>query len=371
MLFSSARLDPRVEIFLNLTVPQLQLAASEYHLRHIVQISPQLPEATKSRLREAAAEYPFLVVSEQATARGHNEDLDNHILEVASLVDSPDGLFARFRLDDDDVLASDYFDQLARYVNAANVGMNVSFGSGYQAAFYSGVVFDLRSLYHPRNSMGMAQICRVRASGRIEWMSYSNHARSDLEVPTILDSRFPTVLSLKHNGQDTFAGEDAGKKFDKATRLLAAEQPADYGALSKRFPVVRDRCVNVQESKAILDSGPLPVALETDAQAARFKLSGPGIFELDLEYESSDAADDRRIFAAMPIRPRLVQFPWSEFQSSSIVAGTAFGKGGCARLPIYLGHGESCESVTIWQSRAATPGNLLKSVTVRGRSIDE
>lgn len=371
MLFSSARLDPRVEIFLNLTVPQLQLAASEYHLRHIVQISPQLPEETKSRLREAAAEHPFLVVSEQATARGHKEDLDSHIREVASLVDSPDGLFARFRLDDDDILASDYFDQLSRYVNAANVGMNVSFGSGYQAAYYSGVIFDLRNLYHPRNSMGMAQICRVRASGRIEWRSYSNHARSDLEVPTILDSRFPTVLSLKHNGQDTFAKEDGGKKFDKATRLLAVEQPADYDSLEGRFPVVKSHCVSAAQSQVLLDNGSFPVELQTDAQAARFTISGPGIFELDLEYESSDAADDRRIFVALPIRPRLVQFPWSEFQSNSIVAGTAFGKGGCARMPIYLGHGESCESATIWQSRAATSGNLLKSVTVRGKTINE
>lgn len=371
MLFSSARLDPRVEIFLNLTVPQLQMASSKYNFRHVVQISPQLPEDTKARLREAEAEYPFLIVSEQPTARGHSEDLDDHIRAFASEVDSPDGLFARFRLDDDDVLATDYFQQLEPYVNSANVGMNVSFGSGYQAAFYAGTIFDLRSLYHPRNSMGMAQICRVRASGRIEWRSYSNHARSDLEVPTILDSRFPTVLSLKHNGQDTFAGEDEGRKFEKATRLLGLESPADYRSLEKRFPVVKDRCVKAWGSEARLDNGPFPIELQTDAQAARFEILGPGIFEIDLAYESGDVANDRRIFAALPIRPKVLQFPWSDFHGGSIVAGAAFGEHGLARFPIYLGRGESCSSATIWQSRAATPGNLLKSVTVRGRSIDE
>lgn len=371
MLFSPARLTPRVEIFLNLSLPQLERAASGFPYRHVVQISPQLPSEVKQKLRAAEERYSFLVVSEHSSAKAHRQDLERVVRNLAEVSDSADGLFARFRLDDDDILGVNYFQQLASYVTVGNIGINVSFGRGFQAAYYGGTIFDLRKLYHPRNSMGMAQICRLRSSGRIESTEYSNHARSDLEVPTILDSRTGTVLSLKHNGQDTFANEASGEEFDKATRLLSREEPASYENLALVFPELTSACLDQEMTEVQFDNCDLPVELTTEAKALRLDVSGPAICEFDFTYETSDRDDEKRLFIAMPFVPAVLQYPWSKFQTESVVAGSPFSDRGVTRIPLLLSEGERLQSATIWQSRAASKGNVLKGVSVRGRMLND
>lgn len=370
-LFAPQRLDPRVQIFTQMSLPQLEVAAEGLDYIHIVQISPQLPQPAKEVLRKAQERYAFLRLSEQPSAKLHREELDNEIRRYAKKVDSADGVFARFRLDDDDLLGVDYFQNLSTYVRPAFIGMNVSFGKGYQAVFHGGVVFNARALYHPRNSMGMAQICRVRSSGRIEWKEYSNHARSDLDVPTILDSRWPAVLSLKHNGQDTFANQDVEGGYGKATRLLAAEEVVDYLDLLGQFPALEPFTVERVNCEVKLDKGTFPTPITTNAQAVRFQIEGSGMFELDLLFESVDVNDDQRLFVALPIRPRNIVHPWSEFQTDSIVAGVPFGGRSHGRLPLLLESGERVESATVWQSRASSSTNILSEITIRGKSADE
>ena len=369
-LFAPSRLNPRVDIFLNYSLPQLDLASRGRFYKHVVQISPQLPAKVKGLLRDAAEKYPFLVISEQSTAKGHRLELDDIIRQAAADSDSADGLFVRFRLDDDDLLSSSFFDQLEPYACDSNVGLNISFGTGYQAVYYEGTVFNLRHLYHPRNSMGMAQVCRLRHSGNIEWREFSNHARSDKDVPTILDSRIPTVMSLKHNGQDTFAGGDSAGGFGKATRLLAGEPPADYIELTEKFPILQDAIVRPISSRDFYREDGSQTPLSTDAQPLEIEFCGPGIYELDFCYDSSDAQDDRRLFISFPIRLKSIEYPWNEYMSDSVVAGVPFSPLKRARIPLLLQNGERVNAGSIWQSRAASRSNRLISLQLSGRKFN-
>lgn len=370
-LFSPSRLDPRIDVFTQYSLPQLERGSEEYDYRHVVQISPQLPAYAKERLHSAAEQYPFLVISEHADARSHRTDIDSLIRSFAAESDSSDGIFARFRLDDDDVLSQDYFEQLSQYVRAENIGLNVSFGLGYQAIFFEDTIFDLRNLYHPRNSMGMAQICKIRHSGSIEWKPFTNHARSDLEVPTILDSRIPTVMSLKHNGQDTFAGQSSDGVFGNASRLLAHEKPADYKDLFERFPTVENSTVGGMFSAANPRGGEYPVELTTEAQALDVNIRAPGIYEIDIEYSSSDFGDEKRFFVSLPTNLIETQHPWNHFMAGSVVAGIPFQGSQRARLPLLLRSGERVESISVWQSKASGDSNRIESVHVRGKQIND
>ena len=369
-LFSPSRLDARIDIFTNFSLPQLALGSDGYFYRHVVQISPQLPEYAKARLRAAAERFPFLVLSEHGNAKAHREELDTLARELAAESDSHDGVFVRFRLDDDDLLSVNYFDQLSRYVCTENVGLNVSFGLGYQALFFEETVFNLRKLYHPRNSMGMAQICRVRHSGVVEWRPFANHARSDLDVPTILDSRVPTVMSLKHNGQDTFAGQNSEGVFGNAARLLATEEPADYKQLLEHFPAVKEFTVETIGSGAKPRSDAYPFVLDTEARALDAEIHSPGIYEFDIEFRSTDTGDERRFFISIPTKLENIQYPWNEFIGDSVVAGVPFRGARRARLPLLLGFNEGFDSVSMWQSKASSDSNQIESVRISGKQLN-
>ena len=68
-LYDTARLKLRQEIFLNHTLPNLKIAAEGFDVTHVVSFSASLPEEFKDALRNAAEEYPFLILDEQADGK--------------------------------------------------------------------------------------------------------------------------------------------------------------------------------------------------------------------------------------------------------------------------------------------------------------
>jgi hypothetical protein len=197
-LLSPDRLTPRCDIFLNLSLPQLSLAAKDFDVHHIVSYSKVLPEPYKAQLRNAADEYPFVVLDERdEDGAGRPSDA------VAKLYEGSRAPFARYRLDDDDVLPVDYFSQMAPYVRAENVGMNVSLGSGVTALYSEGRFYNLRECYSPLSSMGLLSICRYAADGTLARPMDAPHNLSDRANPVILDSRRTGYFWTRHVTQDT------------------------------------------------------------------------------------------------------------------------------------------------------------------------
>ncbi|MET3809195.1 DUF6270 domain-containing protein [Arthrobacter sp. UYEF3] len=204
-LYSTKRLDVRSEIFLDVSLPQLQRASASVDYRHVVSYSETLPATYQLRLEEARRQFDFLVLD-----RHTGDTTESSSLEVAREIfgpDSPTGgagtPFGWFRLDDDDLLSADYFEQMRPYVTAANVGMQVSLGSGYTALWKDGCFYDPRSAWSPLIAVGLLSICMFDGTGQVIRPVEAPHHESDRYNPVILDSRKAGYLWVRHLSQDT------------------------------------------------------------------------------------------------------------------------------------------------------------------------
>ena len=114
-LYADERLGPRMDIFENLSVPQLALAAEDHHVVHFVQYSSSLPEKYQTRLRALAEKYDFLELYVNDSQVQHSELINRAAKER---LENERGLvsFAWYRLDDDDILGKDFFKMAEPYV---------------------------------------------------------------------------------------------------------------------------------------------------------------------------------------------------------------------------------------------------------------
>lgn len=201
-LYSPERLELRCKIFLEYSLPQLERAARGHDYYHVVSYSDSLPPAYRNRLNEAAIRFPFLVLDCHIDGKGRI-NLDNLAAEKLGRSGSNVGSYATFRLDDDDILAANFFDQVLSFVDESNAGMVVSLARGITAIYNDGEFFFAREAYSPMNSMGLLNICHVDAAGNITKPVASSHNRADRHNAVILDAREISFLWVRHEGQDT------------------------------------------------------------------------------------------------------------------------------------------------------------------------
>ncbi|RKR18683.1 DUF6270 domain-containing protein [Arthrobacter oryzae] len=204
-LYSTERLDVRCEIFFDVSLPQLTLASTGVEYRHVVSYSESLPAKYQKRLEQAEREFEFLVLDRQSEGSTGSSSL-----EIAKQIFGPDGSenragtpFGWFRLDDDDLLSADYFQQMLPYITAANAGMQVSLGTGLTALVEDGRFYNPRISYSPMIAIGLLRVCMFDGSGELIRPIEVPHNQSDRFNPLILDSRKISYLWLRHPTQDT------------------------------------------------------------------------------------------------------------------------------------------------------------------------
>lgn len=209
-LFSDERMAPRMKIFLDFSLPQIELASQGYEVHHVVSYPSTLPGKYRRQLHEAAERFPFLILDEHGPG---GPPVDRRQLAAKHHLESG-APFARYRLDDDDLLPADYFEQVAPYVRRENAGMMVSLGSGGMALYADGRYFNLRRCHVPMIAIGLLGICRFEADGTLIEPVAASHNQSDRANPVILDSRRPGFLWTRHVAQDSSLGfgapDDAG-----------------------------------------------------------------------------------------------------------------------------------------------------------------
>lgn len=239
-LYADSRLDIRCEIFLNHSMPQLELAARDVELVHIVSYSDSLPEKYKAILAEGAERFPFLRLEERAHGRTILTAKDVAVAAMPS-----HGAFGVFRLDDDDLLPVDYFDQVSPYVTAANAGMQVSLAVGATALYEDGVYTNIRNPYWPMLAIGLLDVCHLNEDGSVKTPLPAPHHRSDRTNPVIVDGRGLGWLWVRHASQDTSLDLGGPANPDTLDRVVAqmAKYPefTDSGHLARSFPLVKDR----------------------------------------------------------------------------------------------------------------------------------
>lgn len=231
ILYSDERLKVRFDIFINKALPLYDKMRKNYFYKHIVQYSFNMPEKWKSKLKEAASKYEFLILIEyDRTIRSLP------ILELVKGYDSKTLVY--FRVDDDDLLSVNYLDALSKYSKPEYEGMIVSFGKGLIANYQNGVYTDFRDCHRRFLGLGMAMVGRFDAHRGSYWLPKSgNHEKVDLNSPTIIDSTEYTFIWTQHVTQDTRVGRKNPLNFND--RIMSKYRPIkDATHLKLLFPTL-------------------------------------------------------------------------------------------------------------------------------------
>lgn len=250
-LYDDDRLARRAEILLGWSVPQLQRAAEGHQVRHVISHSSTLPEKYKEMLRQAAEDYPVLALNE-VDAVVDPYAPPEHVMSEA-LKDfglTPGTAFCAYRLDDDDVLAANYFDQLAPHVHPFNVGYRVSLGYGFTGLWRNSRLYYCTETYYPKISMGLASVLAQNEDGsfRTPQNEYKgnngdNHTTADRTAPVILDSRQPAYFRVLHPTQSGVLHntKEIGRHwYLESLRRVQSAAPAKEAEIATHFPVLAD-----------------------------------------------------------------------------------------------------------------------------------
>lgn len=296
-LFSEKRLNLRADIFINKALPSLAMMAKEFDYEHFVLYSALLPERHKELLLLAANEYPFLKTVEwNEVVRGTGME------EVVPLIEAdlatkctPDGdsePVIWFRLDDDDVLATDYLSHLEKYRTLNNVGMAISFGLGLTGYKTDRHLVSLREIYHPKSAQGMAFVSEFDPkTGRLSITKPGPHHGIDKVMPTIVDSREHMFFQVRHGDQDSTLNETPYERIaaslsrlDKLPTIRTSEDmkikwPTLITDMINGEPQLHEECSNGSNSLKLEETSIFSFALDSRIKA--------GLVEFEFEYESS------------------------------------------------------------------------------------
>lgn len=198
-LFDERRLTARADIFLNNTLPILDIARRQHELIHVVSYSNELPDEYRSRLEEAAAQYCWLKLDPRDD--GASEGLSSHKLVRQNFKKGTH--YGFYRLDDDDILSSSYFDQASRYLKEPFQGMVLSLARGVQAFYKNGEFLSPRIEHRPKIALGLMGVCYYTDSGKIVEPKSISHTKTDLANPVILDSSEISYVHTMHATQDS------------------------------------------------------------------------------------------------------------------------------------------------------------------------
>lgn len=234
-LWAGDRMAARSHMFLTLAVPVLQTMRERHDYRHVVTYSPEMPEPWLSQLLEAARRYDVLDLR-PVSAGGPLEALRDHL--AGSGRDSGPAVW--FRVDDDDLLPTDYLDLVHAHVSHVGPGWSVCLGMGYDGLWHEGQVHHVRRKHRPTGSHGQAfsgwwdartQELTVPGPG--------NHRTVDRRSPTVVDSRPPAWIRLSHAWQDS-GRQDGLPSFDElaAPLLRNPSTVRDQADLLRRWPTL-------------------------------------------------------------------------------------------------------------------------------------
>lgn len=237
-LFSDDRMSVRAKIFAEISVPLMAEMKKHFDFRHIVSYSSILPEKWKVILFELAKKYPFLYLCE---VDSHDENPVSSVLKG-----KPDGSVAFYRLDDDDLLAVDYLDNLAKYNKPAYKNMAVSFGKGIIGLYENNGYSDFRDAVQKYPSMGQAYI-GFWQNGSLELPPLYSHHDLDQNIPVIVDSMNVMYLQTYHQQQDTnyrFSNDSKKQTDNIKNDLVRFSKVKSPEVICKSFPLLVDDVQN-------------------------------------------------------------------------------------------------------------------------------
>lgn len=263
-LYSAERMRSRVEIFFDHSLPLIDKASKDYKLVHVVSYSEEMPDIYRRYLESAAKKYKWVHLD-----RRQSTNRSGIPLETWAGRCFPRGeIFAEYRLDDDDLLATTYFDSLAKYLSDHFVGYYVSHGYGVQAFFEDGRFKNPRIEHRPKIAIGLARVCQLTQAGKVRGPKRSAHTQIDRWAPVVVDSKNVEFLHSIHLTQDSGIAKPEGDLGKRFRNYLSQPEVTDINILNEKFPglplesYITDRAkiralvdshANLQSAKGVLD----------------------------------------------------------------------------------------------------------------------
>lgn len=232
-LWAPDRMEPRFTIFGEHAAPTYQRIAERHDFRVLVQHSHDLPDQWLDRLRDLERRYPALRL---VPLPGWEEARDTVRRDLFR--DGRTGMVVMLRIDDDDLISTDFVDQLAPYSGRRFEGWAVSLGLGLVGRFTDGRITDLRHFALPLSSIGQAYVGRFdRRRKKLNLSPLQHHRKVSQVLPTVLDSREAAFVQVRHGLQDTRMGVAPDAAEDKvAAELKRLEKVAGSPTLRAKFP---------------------------------------------------------------------------------------------------------------------------------------
>src|SRR5699024_9741945 len=146
---------------------------------------------------ETAEKYPVLHPIESKLVRTVDRARD-HLIDIGETRDAH--VFC-FRVDDDDLLSSDFLSLVEPLISDSNEGFAVSFASGYAALFENGKYTTLRQHVSPLIAIGLGVIGKwYPADQSLPLQFIRNHSRTHYLRTVLLDAQRPTFIHTRHVG---------------------------------------------------------------------------------------------------------------------------------------------------------------------------
>lgn len=236
-LWAPRRMQNRIDVFGRYAAPIYQQIAKRHDFRVLVQHSDTLPDAWLEQLTALSARFPVL-----------------QLVPVAGLVEARDtvhdalrasgrsGQVVMLRVDDDDLISTDFVDLLEPHVTPERDGWSISLGQGLAARLDQDGLSDLRLLHSPLIAIGQAFVGRYRRRGaRLELSTLLSHRAVPQTLPTVLDSRSVAYVHVRHMDQDSWLRSDRKKLEQSLSAGLAKLPPVeDTSGLREKFPTLTE-----------------------------------------------------------------------------------------------------------------------------------
>ena len=231
-LYSPARMDRRVEIFFDHTLPIINEGSRNHDLAHVLSYSEELPPKYVRHLENATAEYSWLHLDKRTAKNRKGFSADSWAKKSFKAGD----IYAEYRLDDDDLLATSYYDTVAEYLTPENVGKYVSLGLGIQAFYDDGAFREPRVEHRPKIAIGLARICAITEDNKVTGPRRVAHTQVDRHAPVIVDSQKIQFLHSIHFDQDSGVDKPDGDLGNRFRNYL--NQPKPDALPTEAFPDV-------------------------------------------------------------------------------------------------------------------------------------
>ena len=220
------RLEKRFKLFENICLPSLINQIKKDNVYIIINITNNLPEKWKNRLKELINDHSFIQIQEFDNTINENFRTCLHNKFLEKYINPDTKIIATSRIDDDDALTPNFTDIISKFMSLTYINNILSLSSGY---FYNTINKKCSIVNVKLLAIGLTLIQAVNQYERFPYGIYScEHTRWDKFTKCIYLNNVKYLRTVHDTNNST--------KNGLSTRVPSNNQINNLSILSKIFP---------------------------------------------------------------------------------------------------------------------------------------